>query len=226
MASERVVTLRRIDTRKRFVLAAVPICTLGIGSCVPFAHAAFRWRWPRAGVTAGIYLVLTSVALVMCGLTETGDTAGVIGGAVLVSSGLIATGHWWALTDSVIEEFSRSPVGTSFGDPAVQKARERVERRAQARNILTDDPQLARELKIGRTDLTREFDDGGLVDVNRVGAAALARALELSEPTAALIIEKREAVGGFISYEEFCVALDELPERFDDVADLMVFWVK
>ena len=39
---------------------------------------------------------------------------------------------------------------------------------------------LAQELKIGRPDLPRDYDDGGLVDVNHVPAAILAARLGLA----------------------------------------------
>ena len=43
-----------------------------------------------------------------------------------------------------------------------------LRRRDYARTLLTDNPQLAKELNIGRPDLHSEFDDGGLIDVNHV----------------------------------------------------------
>ena len=39
----------------------------------------------------------------------------------------------------------------------------------------------ARELRIGRPELPREYDDGGLVDVNRVPGAALTAQLGLTQ---------------------------------------------
>ena len=46
--------------------------------------------------------------------------------------------------------------------------------RREARRLQQDNPVLAQELKIGRPDLPRGYDDGGLVDVNHVPAAILA----------------------------------------------------
>jgi len=53
-------------------------------------------------------------------------------------------------------------------------AQERLARRAQARALLASDPALAGELVIGRPDRHRQYDDGGLVDVNNVPTAVLA----------------------------------------------------
>lgn len=48
-----------------------------------------------------------------------------------------------------------------------------------ARHIVQTNPALARELRIGRPDLPREYDDDGLVDVNCVPGAVLADRLGL-----------------------------------------------
>ncbi len=49
---------------------------------------------------------------------------------------------------------------------AVEYARYRRTLRDQARALAAEDPALARELRIGRPDAPRTYDDGGLVDVN------------------------------------------------------------
>jgi hypothetical protein len=99
----------------------------------------------------------------------------------------------------------------AVGDPAVAAALAARGRREQARAITTSDPGLARELRIGRPDLSREFDDGGLVDVNHVPALVLVDRLGLSQEEAARVAEARERLGRFASPAELEVYA-ELPE--------------
>jgi hypothetical protein len=49
--------------------------------------------------------------------------------------------------------------------------------------LLGRDPAVAAELRIGRPDLPRNFDDGGLIDVNTVPAQVLSRLLGLRPST-------------------------------------------
>jgi DNA-binding SARP family transcriptional activator len=68
-------------------------------------------------------------------------------------------------------------------------------RRAQAVHLLRHDPALARELAIGRPDLPRAFDDGGLVDVNSAPEYALASVPGISPEQAHRVVAHRAAYG-------------------------------
>ncbi|GAA5169770.1 hypothetical protein [Amycolatopsis dongchuanensis] len=65
-------------------------------------------------------------------------------------------------------------------DPAVARVLAARARRQQARDLAARDPLLAKELGIGRPDLERGYDDGGLVDLNSAPAEVLARICELT----------------------------------------------
>jgi hypothetical protein len=93
---------------------------------------------------------------------------------------------------------------------AVAAALTARERRERAREIIASDPALARELRIGRPDLPRQFDDGGLVDVNYVPAPVLVDRLGLSQE-AARVAEARARLGRFSSPAELAVYA-ELPD--------------
>jgi hypothetical protein len=114
-----------------------------------------------------------------------------------------------------------------FSPPAVQPAMAAAladrELRQQARAIVAGDPALARELRIGRPDLLRQFNDGGLVDVNHVPNQVLAERLGLSPAEAARVVEARERLGGFSSAAELC-AFAEVPDAtIDPVQERLVF---
>jgi hypothetical protein len=81
-----------------------------------------------------------------------------------------------------------------------------LDQRLRARQILDRDPQFARQLGIGRPDLSREYDDGGLIDPNEVPAGVLTRIPGVTAQHAALIVASREHQGRF-------EAVDDLPRR-------------
>ena len=95
--------------------------------------------------------------------------------------------------------------------------------RQQAMAIVAGDPALARELRIGRPDLPRQFDDGGLIDVNHVPEGVLVDRLGLSPAEAARVVDARERLGGFCSAAELC-AFAEVPDAsIDVVRERLVF---
>jgi hypothetical protein len=106
---------------------------------------------------------------------------------------------------------------------AVAEARARLRRRKKARQILASEPDLALELRIGRPDLPRDYDDGGLIDINHVPAAVLVSELEIPESEARSLIEQREAHGGFSHPEELVYYCDLTPERLNVISGRLVF---
>jgi hypothetical protein len=55
---------------------------------------------------------------------------------------------------------------------------------------------MARELGIGRPDLHRGYDDGGLVDINAVSAESLSQLCGIAPNRAGEIVTARQARGG------------------------------
>jgi SARP family transcriptional regulator, regulator of embCAB operon len=82
-------------------------------------------------------------------------------------------------------------------NPVVALDWHRHQLREQARRIIQEQPGIARELRIGRPDLTRHFDDGGLVDINAVNAGVLGVLPGLSPQVASVIVADRAARGPF-----------------------------
>jgi hypothetical protein len=108
-------------------------------------------------------------------------------------------------------------------DPAIGEALERRQRRAEARGILERDPALARELRIGRPDLPRKFDDGGLIDVNHVPAAILATLPGFTPELADRVIRVRDEHRAFTFVEEL-EAYANLPAGLaDELAERLLF---
>lgn len=128
-----------------------------------------------------------------------------------------------AVAASVWPSTARAVPRSNGVDPAISEALERRQRRAAARQILERDPALARELRIGRPDLPRKFDDGGLVDVNHAPAAILASLPGFTPELAEQIIRVRDERHGFAFVEEL-EAYAGLPEGLaSELAERLLF---
>jgi hypothetical protein len=88
-------------------------------------------------------------------------------------------------------------------DPAVAAVLAARNRRAEARTLAARDPQMARELGIGRPDLPgRRYDDGGLVDLNNAPAQAIAAMCGIDLTVAGQIVEARAAGVPFLTVDD------------------------
>jgi hypothetical protein len=103
---------------------------------------------------------------------------------------VVPTAHAFLVRGQVFEPKPQQPALV-----AALQARQRPE---EARAIAARDVDLARELRIGRPDLPRQFDDGGLVDLNHVPTPVIVQLPGLPEAEAAQVIEARDRFGGFL----------------------------
>ena len=70
--------------------------------------------------------------------------------------------------------------------------------------------------------LPRQYDDGGLVDINTATQAALCKHLGLTDADAQLIVDSRSALGRYENIDDI-VALSELsPRTFDAIKDWLI----
>lgn len=209
-----------MDRRSRTVLsvvwALIPLLTFGIATTLVFVYPAVRLRKVVHWATVVGYLALTVMAFATTDATSPAGQA--IFGAAMVILWLGGTAHAFGIRSRVLAV--PSPANPAQGLPAralpargfenaVATATGRRELRAAARETARD-PVMAWELRIGRPDLAREFDDGGLVDVNHVPPYVLARLPGMTPELADRILAVREESGGFSSVEELS-ALAELP---------------
>jgi DNA uptake protein ComE-like DNA-binding protein len=213
-------------TLRRLWWAAMPVWSVGTLSCVPFFRQAIATGRRKDWLVTLGYLGTTVVMLVLVSTDQSPDpdAAGgiiqTIGGGLAIL--LMGGGAAHAAT------IYRSPDGppSLAADPslaALATAKEAAARRDKARRIAETDPALARDLKIGRPDLQRTFDDGGLVDVNHLSAEYLVDALDWTPAEARAVIDARTELGGFSSSAEVSAYAAIDPDRVDAVADLLVF---
>lgn len=184
------------------------VLTAGLAAWAPFLHAAVvlgstRLRWVAAAYGAAI------VALFVCATAAPvdagGNPVGTAGDVLPLIAGTgwlvlipVACAHQWALRRRVARDRAGRP------EPAIARALAARDRRSTARRLAETDPLLARELRIGRPDLARSYDDGGLVDLNNASAEAIAQCCEIPVPAAEEIVRARTD-SGFSSVDELLV---------------------
>jgi hypothetical protein len=74
--------------------------------------------------------------------------------------------------------------------------------RRQYRELIDRDVSLAASMRVGRPDLPRDYDDGGLVDVNSMSPDGLQRFAGMSHAEATDVVRVRSELGRFSSLAE------------------------
>ena len=205
-----------------FVWALLPALTFGQLAPVPIIHAAVKLRtwalWAASAVYSAATVVLWSATTtVTSGPVEPAEPSDPPGWTFPLVLGLmvVPTAHAFLVRRRVFE-----PKPQQAALVAALQARQR---REEARAIAARDVDLARELRIGRPDLPRQFDDGGLVDLNHAPAPVMVQLLGLSEAEASQVIEARDRIGAFISAEEVIAQTDLPPTLIDGIRERLVF---
>lgn len=199
------------------VMIAAAAATCGIAGFVPPLWAArqraddVRFR-KRMYALSAASAVMTVLGLVFIGTAQedaTGSPTGVLSdiGTVLVLVNLALS-----VTVAVLVRNT----GPSAPLPGVAEGLARRRLREQYRQVAISDPPLARSMGVGRPDLLREIDDGGLLDINTIPADRLGQLAGLSEDEARRIADARAHIGRFLSLEDLAVYAD-LPQSTIDL---------
>lgn len=221
----------------RFWFFALPFLTGGFASFVPPLWVASKVHEGRLKtrlyVTAAVVAVLALIGGAVAGGAPEDSTAtaaqpednagvGIMLIAIVIGTAIaIVYRHRVFPTDV-------GPTGAGLTDaasapPGVEEARARRKRRAEYRSVATDDVMLAREMKLGRPDLTPAFDDGGLVDLNALDAAALEWHAGVTASEAASIVSTRDKLGRLSSVDELVVHGNLTLETAERLRDFAVF---
>jgi hypothetical protein len=205
-----------------FIWALLPVLSWGHLAPIPIIHAAVKLRtwtlWAASALyTAATILLWSTTTTVTSGPVESAELSEPPGwaAALLVGLTVVPTIHALMVRGRV---FAPRPQ-----QPALVAALQARQRREEARAIVARDVDLAHELRIGRPDLPRHFDDGGLVDLNHAPAPVIVQLLGLSEADAAQVIEARDHIGGFLSPEEVIAHTDLSPILVDGIRGRLVF---
>ncbi|RSN53973.1 MULTISPECIES: ComEA family DNA-binding protein [Actinomadura] len=200
--------------------AALPFLTLGYATPFTFAAAALWRRNLHLLVSSGVYIGVFALMLYL--LPDLGGDDGTqrTVGLLMFVLAVIGCGHAFVIRRRVFD-----PHGLSGVDNAavVERVKRRRLLREKARELAATDPGLAKELRIGRPDLPRQYNDGGLVDVNHAPAKALTLLPGITPELAGRIERVRAETGGFMSAEELSAVAGLPPDLTGDLTDYAVF---
>lgn len=210
----------------RVALAAMPLYTFSLLSFAPFAVVAARTRRARDWAVATGYAAATALWIA---LPTDQDNASV---AIMLPLALLGTVHaFYALnrTDRAVtaadSQHTDFPALNGLGgqQDVLAAARLAAHRRAEARKLLARQPALGFQLGIGRPDVPREYDDGGLVDVNHLSAETLADRLRLTPDQAQAVVRARDQLGGFEDAADLVTYANLDPHQVDVLREFLVF---
>jgi hypothetical protein len=184
-------------------LWAVPVFSCGLLAAVPPFILALKLRTRSAWAWSAAFAVVTVGTYALLGSQPTGaDNLATSTGSLLALVGLVGAPIYSTVVGKQVDwgPAPGTPGPTPRIDPnaaAVQQVHAARRRRAEALALAGRDPQMARDLRIGRPDLPRQYDDGGLVDVNHAPRGVIVQWLGLDEAQAARLVQVRDELDGF-----------------------------
>lgn len=203
----------------------VLIATAGLFAWIPFLHAALRLKTAKSRRMALIFGALDAIMYVLLAVRPQDNQDHTSGGPLSTISGLLGLGviivGCIMLTPLHQMVYNRNDQPSNT-DPAINVALTARARRADARKLAADDPLLAHELLVGRPDLARIYDDGGLVDLNSAPASVIAETCGIRTDVAAAIVETRNHQGPFSTVDELFVLADLPIATWDRIRDRAV----
>ncbi|MEU9016483.1 helix-hairpin-helix domain-containing protein [Actinomadura sp. NPDC048394] len=198
--------------------AIMPFLTLGFATPVTFLYAAVkRGSWNHGAAAAGYGVGLVAV---LAALSSGNILLIALGTILLLTLWPAGTAHAFAVRRQV---YPREVPRSHHNENAVEYAKYRRNLRADARAIAADDPALAHELRIGRPDVPRAYDDGGLVDANHAPVEIIAALPGMTEELAERVVAHRDEHGTFVSVEEMAVDCDLPPAIMPQLSEYTIF---
>jgi hypothetical protein len=193
----------------------IPVLSCGLGTAPAFVYAAVRQRSPRLARVAAGYGLAGAAVFVPAAAGWPPLTV-----LLLMIYWVVGSVHTLAARPKIFP--GRTP-RDHLNQHAIEVARYRRGLRTEARRLAAEDPELANDLRIGRPELPREYDDGGLVDVNHASAEALGLLPELTPEMIQRIVRLREEQGAFVSAAELALHADLPPDLVTRLADYVIF---
>ncbi|MEU6249390.1 helix-hairpin-helix domain-containing protein [Glycomyces sp. NPDC047010] len=221
---KKQLTAHRIGRAGTYLWALSPLLTCGYAAPIMLAIALARRRDNLVLIALILHSALLSASCMVMGTFA--DKSPVWGDVLIYSSWFIAaiggTVQLLVIRPKVWAASSRPqvPVAHLSNAEVLDRARKL---REQARRTAQADPMLAKRLAIGRPDLPRQFDDGGLVDVNHAPLHVLTSLPGVTERSARQILEWVERSGPFASLGEVMLVIEISPTFEHHLREYCVF---
>ena len=201
---------RRFPVAEVIVAALIPFVVCSFGCWIYFVYAGVRRQDRRQFAVATGYALLLAVAFVLFTIDPSP-----------IESPDLSEAEWLAFlmlpAIAVASAVHGAVLAAHPGDSPYLR-----HLRAQARQFATFDPGQALRLGIGRPDLTRAYDDGGLVDVNHVPGHELARLSGLSPQEAHRIVMDRVSRGPYALPEDLVMRGLLTPRTLHRIASRLI----
>lgn len=177
------------------------ILSAGCLAAVPFWHAASRLGRREVRTLALAYTAADVYLVILLALTPPQQADGTSGNETLATIGGFSAVIIIVVACIQLRSLRRAVYGGDgvvpiHDDPVVARALRARARRTETRELIAREPGLQRELGIGRPDLGRGYDDGGLINVNTAPAEVIARVADIDRADAEAIVAARTALGG------------------------------
>jgi DNA uptake protein ComE-like DNA-binding protein len=205
--------------------ALSPAYSAGVIAFIPALHAAIKLQRRDVMAWAGALIAGDVVVWILASTTSASDgSASTPTALASIVLAIIGTVKAFQLRDAVFGEDDTQRQRAAFPngaaqDPAVSQALAARQRRAESIALAREDPALARDLKIGRPDVQRQYNDGGLVDINHTSAEGLFTHLGFTREQARAVVEVRDTLSRFESVDDLISLVSLPPSAVDAVRD-------
>jgi hypothetical protein len=189
---------------------------------VVLSYALWRRSWRLAVAGVGYFLLVVGLVVVVFQEVpddeELPDSQFLYLLCAIAVCWLVGTVHVLLLNPDLWSAVTRL-----FWTGGQRAAEQQRVRREQARYLLQHYPAARYELRIGRPDLARTFDDGGLVDLNAVSDQMLAGLPGLTGEQRRQVAVDRWLRGPYGSLEELAARCQLPPAATEQLRDLLLF---
>jgi len=220
----KVRNRRRLVQVGSYIWAFAPLLTCGYAAPIMFGMALGR---RRDTLTLAALIVHSALIVIGCAAVFGSDDpiptwAVAIFSVTMALSTFGSTAHLLVIRPLVWASPSHAqvPVARLSSMEVVDRARKL---RDQARRTAQADPMLAKRLGIGRPDQQRQFDDGGLVDLNHAPLHVLMSLPGVTERSARQIQDWVERSGPFSSLGEVMLVIEISPTFEHHLREYCVF---
>jgi hypothetical protein len=187
----------------------------GIATPILFGVAGAQARRRAWKIAAVIYGVIAYSGLLLAIIGDRDSTPATLGGLLILVAWIGGAVHGFLIRPA----YARALAG---GPSALDRARDVVHKREEAQRLVAREPQVARQMGVGRPDVPGAIDMG-VVDINHAGADAIAALPGVDDALAREIVRAREACDGFKTLAEMGGVVDLEADTVEDLRPFVVF---